>query len=143
MHEVSKVYRYTIVHLFTLGIDQCIQHMHDAMLPELICIIIYYCTILVITLDPCIMQEVKQCEEQGKEIEQYEEQAEEVEQYEKQAEEVEQYEEQADRYPTHTSGQEQHDMEPEGPGDDTNSELSQDLRSSDSGIVSVISMHAW
>ena len=37
--------------------------------------------------------------------------------------EVEQYEEQADGHPTRTSGQEQYDMEPEGPGDDTNSEL--------------------
>ena len=93
--------------------------MHDAMLPELIYII------LVITLDPCIMQE--------------------VEQYKEQAEEVEQYGEQADGHPTRTSGQEQHDMEPLGPGDDTNNELSQDLRSSDSaaGKISLISMHVW
>ena len=56
--------------------------------------------------------------------------------------EVEQYEEQADGYPTHTSGQEQNDMEPVGPGDDTSSELSQNLRSSDSGKISLISMHA-
>ena len=57
--------------------------------------------------------------------------------------EVEQYEEQAEGYPTCTSGQEQYDMELEGPGDDTNNELSQDLRSSDSGKVSLISIHAW
>ena len=58
--------------------------------------------------------------------------------------EVEQYEEQADGYPIHASGQEQHDMELQGPGDDTNSELSQNLRSSDSaaGKISLISMHA-
>ena len=58
--------------------------------------------------------------------------------------EVKQYEEQADGYPTCTSGQEQHDMEPVRPGDDTNSELSQDLRSSDSaaGKISLTSMHA-
>ena len=58
---------------------------------------------------------------------------------------IEQYEEQADGYPTHMSGQEQHDKEPAEPGDDTNSELSQDLRSSDSaaGKISLISMHAW
>ena len=94
--------------------------MHDAMLPELIYII------LVITLDPCIMQEVEQYKEE-------------------QAEEVEQYEEQVDGYPTRTSAQEQHDMEPEGPGDDTNNELPQDLRSSDSaaGKISLISMHVW
>ena len=69
----------------------------------------------------------------------------EVERYEEQAEGVDQYEEQADGYPTHTSGQEQHDMEPVGPGDDTNIELSQDLRLSDSaaGKISLISMHAW
>ena len=56
---------------------------------------------------------------------------------------VEQYKQQADGYPTHTSGQEQHDMELEGTGDDT--KLSQDLRSSDSaaGKISLISMHAW
>ena len=56
---------------------------------------------------------------------------------------VEQYEEQADGYPTRTSGQEQHNMEPVGPGDDTSpsySELSQDSRSSDSGKISLISM---
>ena len=57
--------------------------------------------------------------------------------------EIEQYKEQADGYPTCAStDQEQHDMEPVGPGDDTNSELSQDLRSSDSGKISLISMHA-
>ena len=51
--------------------------------------------------------------------------------------EVEQCEEQADGYPTHMSGQEQYDMEPERPGDDTNSELSQGLISSDSGKTSL------
>ena len=91
-------------YLFILSID---QHMHGAMLPDLM-----YTYYLVLTPDPCIMQE------------------------------VEQYEEQADGYSTHTSGQEQHDMELEGPADDTNSELLQDLRSSDSGKISLISMHA-
>ena len=80
--------------------------MHGATLPELMY------TILVLTLDPFIIQE------------------------------VEQYKEQADGYPTRTSGQEQHDMEPVEPGDHTNSELSQDLKSCDSGKISLISMHA-
>ena len=59
--------------------------------------------------------------------------------------EVEQYKEQADGYPTRTSDQEQHDMEPVGPGNDTSPILSQDLRSSNSDKynINISNQHTW